>query len=330
MNILIVSLALFSVIGNVHSWNLAPLGLNDTYRLLHVSTYYIRAFLCVEFESKSQPTLIESFWPENFFALAPKAFPNNLAHARGERSKNCKLIQQAILTQIDSWNRLWLLDKGTRACRPKLIVYDLLRDNHEIFRTEIDHFRGHEVITMKLGPTPTCCQVEEKAFFVIKNKPYLLTFDLLRHTWEKVSISSRLYENIQQIFPVHPKDIAFGYGNQLLIAEQCGKFFLVDSRFNGTKVDAEYMGNLIGSPRGMIVDAVGTMYYLVPKFGAVIRCLPKKGLTAEGNEIISLTSLPINQIFFGVQGSVWLASETPIFAYDHCHRLLESVGVAGV
>ncbi|XP_055919110.1 uncharacterized protein LOC129951118 [Eupeodes corollae] len=318
------------VVSEVHSWNFVSLGLNDTtYRLMHVSTYYIRAFVCIETQSKYHPTLVESYWPENFFALAPKVFPNKLAHRRRDKSKDCNLIQQAMLTQIDSWNRLWMLDKGSRSCKPKIIVYDLLRDNLEVFRIEIDQFRGNEIITMKLGPTPTCCQVEEKAYFVVAHKPYLLTFDLLRHTWQKLPISSRKYDNIQQSFPVHPKDIAFGYGNQLLIGEQCGKLFLANSRGNGTEIQAEFMGNLIGSPQGMIIDDVGIMYYLVPKFGAVIRCFPRMGLSTEDNEILSLSSLPIKQIFFGVQGSVWLASETPIFAYDHCHRLVENTRVAG-
>lgn len=116
----------------VHSWSLAPLGLNGTFRLQHVSTYYIRAFLCIETPSNSHPTLVESFWPENFFALAPRVFPHPFAHARRGKSNNCLLIQQAKLTQVDSLNRLWLLDKGNAICRPKIIVYDLLRDNREV------------------------------------------------------------------------------------------------------------------------------------------------------------------------------------------------------
>lgn len=77
------------------------------------------------------PTLIETIWPENLLLMIPpKMFPSDLNHAKS--SSDCNGIVQAVGTAVDSSNGLlWVIDNGSKYCRPKLLVFDLLK-NEEV------------------------------------------------------------------------------------------------------------------------------------------------------------------------------------------------------
>lgn len=76
------------------------------------------------------PTLIETIWPENLLPMiSPKIFPNDLSHAK--RSSDCNGIIQAVGTAVDSTGLLWVIDDGSEYCLPKLLVFDLMK-NEEV------------------------------------------------------------------------------------------------------------------------------------------------------------------------------------------------------
>lgn len=77
------------------------------------------------------PTLIETTWPENLLPILPKIFPNDLSHSMSDNV--CNGIVQAKCTVIDEkLGQLWVLDDGSMNCSPKLIAYDILKQNDEV------------------------------------------------------------------------------------------------------------------------------------------------------------------------------------------------------
>lgn len=119
------------------SWLLAQSGLNESYRVLHLSNHFARVFLSISVKSNRFPTLIETQWPEACVLPRPAlVFPHRLRHANGDHM-DCGLIQQARWSQLDSLQRLWVMDMGwpgltlndVNKCPPKLMVFDLLRHN---------------------------------------------------------------------------------------------------------------------------------------------------------------------------------------------------------
>lgn len=122
----------------VYSWELSSIGIEE-FQLLHAKLYLVRVFLSIKplnttaTTEGQAATLIESTWPENYFSLLPKVYPDKALHALTASQKdNCFLIQQVIQTEIDNLYRLWALDEGNENCEPKIVIFDLLRRNREV------------------------------------------------------------------------------------------------------------------------------------------------------------------------------------------------------
>lgn len=148
-------------------WNLENLKLKrNDYRIIHVSVFYVRAFLCIEPVAHHRktstisgrqpirckwniiiliiyhwftiwdyfpivPTLIETGWPENMLPIQPHVYPDTLAHAKHILA--CNSIIQAIGSSVDMSNGdLWVLDQGSAYCAPKIIAFDLIGLNDEV------------------------------------------------------------------------------------------------------------------------------------------------------------------------------------------------------
>lgn len=138
---------------------------NNDYSIVHVSIFYVRAFVTIRNQRNStnreysstfeqihfslgekfnqidiqakiirfldQVSIIESTWPENLLPIQARVFPNDLSHAKSQC--DCNGIVQTIQTVVDRNNGLlWLLDNGSLHCAPKLILFDLLRGNNEV------------------------------------------------------------------------------------------------------------------------------------------------------------------------------------------------------
>lgn len=137
----------------VRSWDLSQLKLDsDDYVVTDVSNYYVRSFLCIKSRNNSVnsklhnlkwldvnfaslvisfvvPTLIETIWPENLLLIPPRIFPSDLSHTKS--LTDCNGIIQAVGTAVDSTGLLWVIDSGSKYCRPKLLVFDLIK-NEEV------------------------------------------------------------------------------------------------------------------------------------------------------------------------------------------------------
>lgn len=61
--------------------------------------------------------------------ITPKIFPSDLSHSKS--SSDCNGIIQAVGTAVDSTGLLWVIDQGSKYCLPKLLVFDLMK-NEEV------------------------------------------------------------------------------------------------------------------------------------------------------------------------------------------------------
>lgn len=61
--------------------------------------------------------------------IPPRMFPNDLSQAKS--SSDCNGIIQAVGTAVDSSGLLWVIDSGSKYCRQKLLVFDLMK-NEEV------------------------------------------------------------------------------------------------------------------------------------------------------------------------------------------------------
>uniref|UniRef100_A0A034WE30 Major royal jelly protein 1 n=1 Tax=Bactrocera dorsalis TaxID=27457 RepID=A0A034WE30_BACDO len=348
------------------AWHLAQTGLTESYRVRHLSLYYSRVFLCISVESELFPTLIATKWPENFVPLQSAIYPHRFAHANGNRS-DCELIQKAIWTQVDNLGRLWVFDAGweptpstsdkkvektTKMCSPKLLVYDLIRNDAEVLRIDCSRYltpRDSEKLIIKLGPSPALCKVEKYIYFLRPDDAHILAYDIVEQKWHRRALLSRKFQGIIEApFPIKPIDIAFAQQRELLFADADGKLYAtpnsqlkaktkevneIANDLNAKKlqqtevtkddvsnsIELELLGSLLGPSKGMMVDErTGALYYAVPKYGAIVRCALQRNLTAEDNEIVYFTSKNIQQIFFGVGGAVWLLTDRLLEPDDHC------------
>ncbi|XP_016970561.1 uncharacterized protein LOC108038302 [Drosophila rhopaloa] len=327
---LIVFLALAT-----ESWLLSQSDPNESsYYVRHLSMHFSRVFLSVNVESNESPTLIEAQWPVSYFPMPTVVFPHGDVHANGDHD-DCSLLQQAHWSQVDALSRLWVMDigfPGTK-CSPRLFVFDLIRNNAEVLRIDCGQYIGAndtESLVVRMGPKGPRCEQERHIYFILGQAPEVVAYDILEQTWQRRSLQSHKYENMNQSFPIEPVDFTFGLQGELILSDQNGDLYSTMDRLEteGKKellsssiektIKLTHLGSLLGSSSSMIIDNFGTLYYVIPKFGAVVRCAKLSNITAEGNEIIYITSKNIQQIFFSSNDALWVLSDRVLNAKDMC------------
>ncbi|XP_030375492.1 uncharacterized protein LOC115624789 [Scaptodrosophila lebanonensis] len=316
----------------IKCWLLHQAGLNGSrYNVRHLSTHFSRVFLCLSIEQKNFPTLIEARWPVSYLPMRTVVFPNREMHANGVHS-DCKRMHQALWSQVDSLSRLWVMDAGdvsNASCAPKLLVFDLIRENADVLRIDCGQYistNETQSLVIKMGPKPNSCELERHIYFILGNDPYILSYDIFNQTWYRHQLLSAKYDTVMQPFPITPVDFTFGPQDELYVSDKDGVLFSSVSalKTEGTQVlktiRLTRIGNFLGPSRSMIMD-LGSLFYIVPKFGAVVRCEQGNlfNLSTEGNEIIYLTSKNIQQIFFGAEGLVWVLSDRVLKPTDICY-----------
>lgn len=194
-------------------------------------------------------------------------------------------------------------------------------DCGKYLRTDVD---GFELLDIGLGPRISPCENEKFIYFIVSNDSHILTYDILEQKWHNVLLSSKKYSIINDFLPIKPRDLTFGSQTEMLLSDEDGKLYTGPNVFhnsslsNSDTVEMVSMGSLLGPTRGLMMDSYGVLFYVVPKFGAVVRCEYTQNITAENSEIIYMTSKNIQQIFFGSDDSVWLLSDRWLRPTDQC------------
>ena len=131
-----IIICLISFPTNSQCWLLTSVGLNESYRVQHLSMHFSRVFMSLQVKSKQFPTLLETQWPQPYLPELIRIYPTIDAHF--EQRDDCRRIQQSWWSQVDALSRLWVLDlgwqnaDGSRQCSPKILVFDLLRADAEV------------------------------------------------------------------------------------------------------------------------------------------------------------------------------------------------------
>lgn len=200
-----------------------------------------------------------------------------------------------------------------------------------------------KLLTVALGPTSSNCSVEKFIYFIRANDPHILAYDILEQKWIRRLLISAKFENIPNKYPVQPVDLTFGTKNpqELLISDADGHLYstlntmlettLHNSSLNDNIIltntpnsdevlEIELLGSLLGPSKNMMCDHVNGLFYVYSKFGAIVRSVYKPNMTAEDNEVIFVTPNNIQQIFFGVDSSVWLITDRWLKPQDECFK----------
>uniref|UniRef100_A0A1B0A692 Bee-milk protein n=1 Tax=Glossina pallidipes TaxID=7398 RepID=A0A1B0A692_GLOPL len=308
--ILLTALIVFNT--SSASWLLTRCGLNEPYRVLHLSTNNNHVYLSIETKSKIFPTLIETEWPTTCVRFPiPKVFPHRSFHNTNHH-RNCRLIQQARWSQMDNFQRLWVMDFDWSAkqnnCLPKLLAFDFMRQGMEVLRIDCHKFmkiKPEQLLDIKLGPAMGKRGMEQFIYFILAIDTHLVAYDIFEQKWFRYPLLSKKYKDVAVSLPVKPRNVAFSHQKEILIADEDGKLYISNSsEIVNAGLQLKLLGSLLGSVESLLVDR-NDMFYAIPAFGAVVRCPRKHNITAEDNEIIYLTTRNIKQIFFRTKGSLY-------------------------
>ncbi|KAI8037954.1 hypothetical protein M5D96_009455 [Drosophila gunungcola] len=290
LGVLLVGLALAS-----EAWLLSQSDLNESsYYVRHLSMHFSRVFLSVNVESNEFATLIEAQWPVSYFPMPTVVFPNADVHANGDHD-DCSLLQQAHWSQVDALSRLWVMDIGVPGsrCPPRLFAAN-----------------DTQSLVVQMGPKGPGCEQERHIYFIVGHGA---GNSRLRRPGTDMATSPIAKSQGELILCDQDGDL-YSTVDRL---EMEGKHELLSTSIENS-IKLTHLGSLLGSSRSMIIDNFGTLYYVIPKFGAVVRCAKLANITAEGNEIIYLTSKNIQQIFFTSNDALWVLSDRVLNAQDMC------------
>ena len=179
-----------------------------------------------------------------------------------------------------------------------------------------------------MGPRISSCGIEKFIYFVLADDSRLLAYDILEQKWHYPKLRSKKYKTINEFLPIYPQNIAFSLNGEILISDNDGNLYSSANNINriakkpnhkhNAAINMTLLGALLGPTHSMMIDSQGVLFYVVTKFGAVVRCIYRENITAEDSEIIHMTSKNIQQIFFGSEDSVWLLSDRWLSPYDNC------------
>lgn len=263
MNLIELITILLITIKSTKTWDLSSLNITN-FQVTQVSRYYTRAFLCIKSTTSDLiPTFIETNWPENGISFQPKVFPS----------------EDVVTSDVDRIGRLWLIENLNP---PKLIIYNLLQFDSKIVEYEFsDEFERNSISSI------VCDTIQDgssNSFISFYEKEFLLIYSLKDRSMKKLNfITDQRAFNQKLHFPI----ITFGFSCVLFLTDQTGRLFYLDVLSLRRKLDfswaaesesdvsVRFLGELLGSADSLIVDPKGFLYYIIKKYGCVLRWNPK-------------------------------------------------------
>ncbi|KAF5284539.1 hypothetical protein FQA39_LY16989 [Lamprigera yunnana] len=220
----------------------------------------------------------------------------------------CENLQNVVSVDVEAkTGRLWILDKGTKKCYPKIVIYDLYT-NIILHVSKLDSFADEELSYLVVDQSVefgTFCYVGQKS----ANK--LIVFSLDSLIWSIIKFDSG---------PIRPERIVISRSDlKLFLTADKGDdvlaLNLTDVRSIGGKrfftdhtLDVAYVGKKLGPSTGIAVDIAGGLNYYLPRDHAVVRWDTRKPLMAEYHSVLlqSYDILPyVSHLFSDPQNNIW-------------------------
>ena len=177
---------------------------------------------------------------------------------------------------------------------------------------------------MKLDPVTSCHSTYE-LYITVEDESLIYIFNLNLGTWRTISASTR-YTDIDVPYPIYPMEIVFLASQKVYVADKLGNLHFGSVEGVENELVFRNLGSLLGQPKSLVLDPKGVLYYIVQKFGVMVRWLPYKGIVrAEENEILYFNKqdTELVQIIFGSMGAVWAVRDNfTSNTMDHCDRIL--------
>lgn len=264
MNLIELITIFLITIKSTKTWDLSSLNITN-FQVIQVSRYYSRAFLCIKSTTSDLiPTFIETNWPESVLSFQSKVFPSN----------------NVVTSDVDRKGRLWLIENLNP---PKLIIYNLLKFDSKIVEHDFsDEFERNSISSI------VCDTIQDgssNSFISFYEKEFLLIYSLKDRSMKKLNFINEHQRafNEKLNFPI----ITFGFSCVLFLTDKSGHLFYLDVLSLRRKLDfswaaeseldvsVRFLGDLLGPPNSLIVDPQGCLYYIIKKYGCVLRWNPK-------------------------------------------------------
>lgn len=160
------------------------------------------------------------------------------------------------------------------------------------------------------------CDFNGIMYLVFSIEPHLMAYDICSTKWHKISLWSHKYTDVQTELPVRPRNIVFDEYAQFLVTDVDGLLYIHRDIIlkDSNRLSLDVLGTLLGPTDQLLITDNDTMFYVIEKFGAIVRCNLNNqtmntnvtNVTTEDNEIMQLTNENIQQIFSGPNNTVWL------------------------
>ncbi|XP_055693421.1 uncharacterized protein LOC129795899 [Lutzomyia longipalpis] len=271
-----VNLSIFLLIFSVNplwGWCLKNLGMQEgDYELLHLSLYKFRAFLSIRSNSEGRiATLIEAPWPENSLSFATRPFPGSV-NGEGEEGV-CQGIVQSWRTAVDTKGRLWVVDRGDAdgVCPPKIVIFNLRKTwKSEVHRHVFTNATEGLITSLTIDPQPHGSFT--RAYLTLRGSNCIAVYSLEEKKFWTLCTKSTPLQFTETI--ILPTGILYLYDGTQNILHATDLHTLRKKEFHVNEaflIQTVPIGNLLGHARSLLIDTQNSLYYIIPRFGAVVK-----------------------------------------------------------
>ncbi|GJQ83886.1 hypothetical protein Trydic_g19827 [Trypoxylus dichotomus] len=301
------------------SWDLSVLKISYTYYASSVAVYKNRAFVAIPrsscYNNISNPTLVEVPWASDdskHGLFRKKMYPPY----KEQRWGSCRDHQDVISLDVDGGRaKLWALDRGSRRCSPKIVIYNL-HYNTIASSSKLIDIDGEKLSNLVIDPDESN---SGKKAYVGGIENYILVFYARGTKLWKIKILNALDVHIHiptnflaisakapVLYLTGPDDLKLYSMNLTMLKD--GEETNLKRKDVFLQLITTTIGEKLGPSSGLTLDSNDGLYYYMTRDYAVVRWNTSMPLVAEYHDVVMQTyeTLPfVSQFFYGPKNSIW-------------------------
>nr|CAH7736196.1 unnamed protein product [Callosobruchus chinensis] len=305
---------------SVNSLSLEGLGFDDNYFVSSVAIHGTRAFLAIPRSicfnpKKSNPTLVEISKAGDRYFYTPGIFDTSRQKLLGHQQfGECDHLQDVISIDIQPqmMTKLWILDKGSEKCPPKVVSFTLIY-NAFSESTELSGIAGRGLNIIETDHSEYKDGSRAYIGYAGENKLIVLSLNNLK--WWEI----RLIEPTNPIQMINVDYLAKSKtdsklyitskdGNEVYAMNTRDVKNLGDRKNGNQKVNVTYVGDKLGRSTGIETGyKAGLNYYMIRDY-VILRWIIGSPMKAEYHNVLaqSYDRLPyVSGLFTGPQRGLW-------------------------